>query len=258
MRFEARSFVELLAVKVRMNLKAEASRTYLSFLWWLLEPALLVIVLYVVFSVFLNRGTEHFVVFLLCGLIPFQWFSKSVSNCSMCIRSGAGLINQIYIPKVFFPLVVIFQDLFKALITIALFLVFVILYGMPLHLTWLAIPALVLVQLLVNATVAIFVAMVVPFIPDLRFLVSTALLLMMYGSGIFYSYKDVLLEEHQAIFLMNPIANIIRLYREVIIDNAWPDWTALLLISLVSVCFLCLFSWILHRNDSRYARLVLE
>jgi lipopolysaccharide transport system permease protein len=62
--------------KLRFNLKAEANKTYLNYLWWILEPALHVAVFYLVFSVFLNRGSDDFLLFLLCGKIPFCGFQK--------------------------------------------------------------------------------------------------------------------------------------------------------------------------------------
>ena len=60
-------------------------------------------VLYLVFAVFLARGTPNFVVFLVCGKIPFLWFSKSVSNASHSIISGRGLINENLNSNAIFP-----------------------------------------------------------------------------------------------------------------------------------------------------------
>ncbi|MFC1605776.1 ABC transporter permease [Pseudomonadota bacterium] len=87
--------------KLVFNLKSEASKTYLNYLWWILEPALLVGVFYIVFGVFLARGGEDFLVFLICGHIPFAWFSKSISNAANSILDGRFLISQIAIPKPF-------------------------------------------------------------------------------------------------------------------------------------------------------------
>ena len=82
---------EAFRLKLQFNLKAEASQNYLNYVWWLLEPALHVTVFYFIFDVLLRRGGEGFVVFLLCGQIPFLWFSRSVSNASNSIMNGRGL-----------------------------------------------------------------------------------------------------------------------------------------------------------------------
>ena len=122
--------VEVFFTKLVLNLKSEASKTYLSYVWWLLEPALMVGVFYLVFAVFLARGTPDFMIFLVCGKIPFLWFSKSISNASKSITSGRGLINQTSIPMPFFPMLVVFQDAFKQSIVFMFMFGFFAIYGL--------------------------------------------------------------------------------------------------------------------------------
>src|SRR5690606_38957070 len=99
-----KQFLQLTLVKVQLNLKSEARKSYLSYIWWILEPALVVGVFYLVFGVLFSRGTPVFLVFLLCGQIPFLWFSRTITNGSASIEQGRGLMQQIEIPKIFFPL----------------------------------------------------------------------------------------------------------------------------------------------------------
>ena len=109
------NFAELVIEKVKMNLRSEVRKSYLSYAWWILEPALMVSVFYIVFGVLLRRGGPDFLAFLLSGYIPFQWFSRSVQNCMVSINNGKGLINQIKIPKIFFPLVTLLHDTVQSL-----------------------------------------------------------------------------------------------------------------------------------------------
>jgi lipopolysaccharide transport system permease protein len=254
----SRHFWSLVTTKVSLNLKAEASKSYLSYLWWLLEPALFVAVLYIVFGIFLAKGTPNFVVFLMCGQIPFLWFARTVSNSCSAIEQGAGLMTQLQINKLFFPLVTILQDFIKSICVLALLVTFVLLYLQKPSIHWVALPAIVLTQLLFVASVSLFCAMLIPFLPDIRFLVSTGIQLMMFGSGIFYSYQEVILPEHQSIFLANPLANLITQYRNVLMLNQYPDWTALLIIAVVSGTVFFSLVWLLRRIDSVYPRLVIQ
>ncbi|MEQ8515100.1 MAG: ABC transporter, partial [Chromatocurvus sp.] len=61
----------------RMALRADASRFFLGYIWWVLEPLLYVAVFYVVFVLILQNRQENFLVFLMCGKLAFIWFSKS-------------------------------------------------------------------------------------------------------------------------------------------------------------------------------------
>lgn len=250
--------VEVFFTKLVFNLKSEASKTYLSYVWWLLEPALMVAVLYLVFGVFMARGTENFLVFLVCGKISFLWFSKSVMNASNSIMNGRGLINQVSIPKPFFPLLVIFQDAFKQSIVFAFMLTFIVFFGLQASWVWLSLVFVILTQFLLICSIALFAAAITPFLPDFRFLIASGMMALMFGSGVFYSYKSVILPAHQQLFLMNPIANLIKNYRQVLMDNTMPDWFALGSISLGSITLIIVMLFYYKRTDTIYARLIAQ
>ncbi|MEM9003730.1 MAG: ABC transporter permease [Cyanobacteria bacterium P01_F01_bin.86] len=248
----------LVLTKVHLNLKSEVSKSYLSYIWWVLEPALFVLVFYIVFETFLNRGGEDFVVFLVCGKIPFLWFSRTVQNASNSIVAGRGLMNQIAIPKSFFPVVVCMQDSFKSLFVFLVMLAFLLFSGVQPTMSWLALPVIMVVQFTFNLSVALFGAAIVPFIPDFRYMISTGLMLMMFGSGIFYSYKDVLLPEHQEMFLLNPMANLIRIYRDMLLGYNPIDWLSVGYIFSVCLVAVAAMLWFIRKFDNYYPRLVLQ
>jgi len=251
-------FTELLVEKVKMNLRSEVRKSYLSYAWWVLEPALMVSVFYIVFGILLRRGGPDFLSFLLCGYIPFQWFARSVQNGMVSISNSRGLINQIQIPKVFFPLVTILHDMFKALIIFVLLLLVLFLLGHQPTSSWLFIVPVIATQLLFVAVCGVFVAMILPFAEDLKFLISTGVTMAMFGSGIFYDYTKTILPEHQGYFLLNPMANLIGNYRQVLLEGSAPDWLALALISIFCCVALSLLLVMLWRLDGVYPRLVLE
>ena len=68
-------YFRLVDTMARMSLRAEASRYFLGYIWWILEPMLWVSVSYVVFEVLLQTGRADFLVFLMCGKLAFLWFS---------------------------------------------------------------------------------------------------------------------------------------------------------------------------------------
>ncbi len=250
--------VEVFFTKLVFNLKAEAAKTYLSYVWWLLEPALMVGVLYLVFAVFLSTRTPDFLIFLVCGKIPFLWFSKSITNSSGSIVAGRGLINQVSIPMPFFPLLVVFQDAFKQSVVFVFMFTFYFFYGVEVSWVWLSIIFVILTQLLLISSIALLVAAITPFLPDFRYLVATGMMALMFGSGIFFSYKDVILPAHQKLFLMNPVANLIKNYRQVLMENVLPDWSALASICLGSIALIIVMTLYYRKTDTSYARLIAQ
>ena len=251
-----RRLVQVFLVKLKFNLKSEASKTYLGYVWWVLEPALYVGVLYLVFGTFRAKGSSDFVIFLTCGQIPFLWFSKSVSNSTMSIMGGRGLINQVQISKAFFPMLMVAQDLIKQFFVFLLMVGVLFGYGLEFQLTWLYLPLIALAQFLLIIATALFVASITPFIPDFRYIVATGMILLMFMSGIFYDYRTVILPKHQALFLSNPMASLLDSYRRVLMRGEPPDFWALLIIAITSLAVVWLMLIFYRRMDTAYARLV--
>jgi len=251
-------FFQLVLVKVGLNLRSEASKSYLNYLWWILEPALFVAVFYVVFGVLLERGGPGFVAFLVCGKIPYLWYSRSVMNSSGSIIAGRRLIGQVYIPKLFFPLVVILQDFVKQLFVFGLLLVFLVLYGTEISAAWLYLPLVVMTQILFILASGLLAASIVPIIPDFRYIISTGLMLLMFGSGIFYSYKEFVDPSYQSIFLSNPMAALLKNYRQVLLDGLAPDFDRLALIAFSCICVTVIMSYVLRKYSGEYSRLAIQ
>jgi len=251
-------FWQLVIIKVRFNLRSEATQSYLSYAWWILEPLMQMAVYYIVFDIFLHRGGEDFVVFLICGIVPWLWFSKTVNHSGSSIAQGKGLISQTYLPKSFFPLVVIGQDLVKQVFVFLLMFGFLVSYNFYPSLGWLWLIPVAFTQLLLIIAVSFLVAFIVPFARDIQYLINAGLMMMMFGSGIFYSYENVLLPEHREIFLMNPMANLIVNYRMVLMEDTVPMTGSLAVIAFVSLLFIFLMSQAMKRHNNTLTRLALE
>lgn len=245
-------------LKLLFNLKAEVARFYLNYLWWVLEPLLLVAVFYLVFEIYLDRGGENFLVFLLLGKIPYLWFAKSVNNSARSIPEGRGLIHQMAIPKPFFPLLVVAQDLVKQIVVLVTLLVILSANGFLPDVHWLALPLVVLVQLSLVVAVALLVSAIVPVVPDFQYIVHTGMIMLMFASGIFYDYRFALDPALQQYFLLNPLAVLIEAYRDVLMRSAWPEPAGLVAIALGSTVTCWLMMRLFRRFDSRYARMVVQ
>ncbi len=243
-------------IKVMANLKAEASRYYLSYLWWIFEPILHMMTYYLVFGLLLRQGTENYVVFLLTGIIPMIWFNRTVSNSTMSIISGKMLMMQVHIPKIVFPTITIFQDSIKEMVVMILLLLFLLFYGISPSPCWSALPVLMVTQILLNSAFAYLVASIIPFMADLQFLVSTGLQMLFFVSGVFFNDTMIPAAYHK-FFYMNPMATLLHNYRAIFLDNQWPDWQALLYLNCGALIGIAIMTYVIGKLDHLYPRIVL-
>ncbi len=197
---------DYLLYKIKATLKAQAAKNYLSYLWWIFEPILLMGVFYLVFGILFQRGGEGFELFLLVGISTWLWFANSVTTAMLSIEAARGIIQQVYIPKVIIPLVPLVPlgvAIFKQAIVFSLLLLFLIVSG-KFSEQWVFFPLAVLTQILLNVAIAMIAAAFVPFLPDMQFIIAPGLQALMFCSGVFYTV-DRFPENIQALFCMTSV-----------------------------------------------------
>jgi lipopolysaccharide transport system permease protein len=247
-------YIDLIWYKAYADLRVEASRGYLGILWWVLEPLLFMSVFYIVFGIQFQRGGEGYVAFLLVGLVVWRWFDNTMKLGANALIWNQGLMQQVYVPKVVFPTVTVVTNTVKFLFALATLLAFLLLYGIDPGSTWLLLPGLLAIQLLFIVAMTWLVSAIVPFLPDIRVVIDSGLLLLFFMSGIFFDLESLPMQL-AAYLRLNPMAILIESYRKILIQGAWPDWGMLGVVVVFSVIVL-LVSLRLHvRYDRQFTKI---
>ncbi|GIX34503.1 MAG: transport permease protein [Lysobacteraceae bacterium] len=249
-------YLDLIVFRAYSDLRAETERTYLGFLWWILEPLLFMGVFYVVFGVLRGQPQTGFVSFLLVGLVIWQWFKSSLSHAGDSIRNHLYLMRQVRIQPWVIPLFVIAADVVKFGLVLVLLLVTLALTGHPPTTAWLALPLILLAELLLIVGLSLAYAAVVPFLLDLRFVMENLLLALMFLSGVFFS-ADEIPPPIKDWFFLNPVACLIDDSRQVLLQGQWPDWERLAAVTAVGLASCAVGLWLLAKLDRRYPKLAL-
>ena len=250
-------FASLVWNKAVFNLKSETSKTHLSYIWWVVEPIIYMIIFYVVLGLILQRGGPDFIPFLLTGLVPFQWISKSIIESSESILQGRGLMLQIKISPLFFPLTRIVTTTLKEIPGFVLLITFILLTGYSPGISWLALPLILCLQLLFTVALCFVIALAMPFVRDLKRLIPVGVQFILFSSGVFYP-TDFISKEWIDIFFLNPVAGLFHLYRQILLQGEWPDFG--ICAYIFSVTSVILFSvWLIYRRTAPiYAKIINE
>lgn len=229
-------YFSLIDVQARMSLRADASRMYLGYLWWTLEPLLYVAVFYLVFDVILSSGRADFLLFLACGKLPFMWFSGSVNTASNAMLNAKGLIGQSRLPKVLFPLARVQEGVYRQTTVFCVLILLLLASGVEISASWLWLFPIMLVQYLIIVPCAILAALLVCVARDFMRVVSLGTVFLLFVSGIFWDVRDVASVETQHLILaVNPLAFILDAYRQALLYGAAPDGTHLLMLGAVGL-----------------------
>lgn len=228
--------VTLVDLQARTSLKSEASKLYLSYLWWVLEPILFVAVFWIVFGFLLDRGTPEFVFFLMCGKVPYLWLSKTVTVSANSLLENRGLIATINIPKVVFPYISIQELLYKQWIVFLVLLLVTLYYGRLPNLGWLWLGPIIVTNYLLLVSLSLIASILVTYVQDFRILINMSMMFLMFASGIFWDINDINNEFWRSVLLnANPLAFLIDAYRRVLMYDQPID-----LLHLSSIAFGCL------------------
>lgn len=223
-------FIVLVDTKAKMSLKAETSKLYLSFLWWILEPILFVLAFYFVFSVLLGNTQENFVLFLMCAKIPYMWFSKAVTSASGSIVANAGIISQIDIPKAIFPYASIQISLYKEIPVFLLLFGMCAYYGYMPSMHWFWLVPLFIVMYLMIVTFGLLSAVLVCYADDVRMLINMAMLFLMFTSGIFFDIEAIREPWQSYLLTFNPLAFICDGFRKILMNKGSYDFEHMLML----------------------------
>src|SRR5256885_17171455 len=132
-----RELIWALALK---ELRIRYKRSLLGFLWALLNPALLMIILTVVFGSLMRFSIHHYAIFLLSMLLPWTFFAQSLAYSVESVVGNAQLLKKIRVPKFVFPLAAVIANIINFFLSLIPLALLIVLLRFPMHWTWLYLP----------------------------------------------------------------------------------------------------------------------
>lgn len=212
-------------------------------------------IFYLVFSQAAGAGLgEISVSFLLCGQIPYMWFSRTVTNSMDSIFSAGVVCLNHDVPPYVFTIATIFQDALKTGFVYVTLMVFMYVSDGTLSSQIVYIfPVLIVTGILV-ASAALISASIIPFYPDLRFLISSMLILLLFVSGVFYSPEVISHGELRILLDFNPLSALIEAHRDVLLKGTAPDFVKLGTVAAVFLSVLALNIAVLNSLRDAYIR----
>lgn len=217
---------QLLVLLVRTQLKVRYKNSVLGFAWSMLNPALYLVVFYVVFSLILENGIPSFPIFLLSGLLVWNLFSASLGGGTASITSSAAIVKKVYFPRVVLPLASVGAGLvhffLQAIVLVLALIVFQ--YSVGWEYLWL-LPLALLVLLALSSALAVFLSAINVQLRDTQHFVELALLAWFWISPIVYPFRLVFDRDSflVKIYELNPVVWIVISFQRAIYNNAAPE-----------------------------------
>lgn len=236
---------------VKRDFTKKYKRTVLGMLWSVLGPLMTLGVMALVFTQFFGRNMEHYIIYLFCGNLIYNFFKESTATGMTALYDNSGIFSKVNVPKYMFLLSKNVSSLINFGINIIVLFVFCIIDGVPF--TWKFIFLLYPICCLVafNLGMGLILSALYLMFRDMKYLYDIFTLLLMYLSAIFYSI-DAYSQEVQYLFYLNPIYVYIRYFRKIILEGTIPKFSFHLLALAYAVVALIIGAVIYKKKNYKF------
>src|SRR5437762_1285830 len=245
---------------VARELKARYRGSVLGFFWSFVNPLLLLLVYWFVFTTVLPNtmaGVQPYALFMFCGILPWTWFSASLTEASGSLISGGNLIKKVMFPAEVLPIVSVLANMVHFFLGLPILLIFLILFRPPTlwHFAWL--PIAVLVQLVFTSALALFLSALAVHFRDIRDILANVLLLWFFATPIIYPWFQPGLQRFKPLFDANPFTHLAVSYQEIFFfHEALGHWKWLVALGAASIVLFLACYWVFDRLRDSFAEAV--
>lgn len=225
----------LLWALVKRHLALRYRGSTLGFLWSFLNPLCLMAVYTVVFKHYMRFETEHhYAIFLFCGLLPWLWVTSAIIEGTSSIVTSGHLITKSLFPAQILPTVAVVSNLINFLLALPLLVVFMYLAEVPLHASWIFVPGIIALQMVLLLGVTWALAALNVRLRDVQHLAANALTLLFFLCPILYPYESVP-SAWRFTLEWNPFAVLTMMYHAAILNGQAPLLEHVLFVTCFSI-----------------------
>ena len=237
------------------DFKANTSRTYFGFLWWILDPIFYMAIFYFLVVLILERGGPDYPIIIFTGLIPLKFVTASLVDGTNAISSKGNILQQVYVPKIIFIIVRLLVNCVKYFISVIVLFLFLAIYGIDFTWNVLYFPLVFVVNAFCLLGVMIFLAHLGVFIKDVKNMMQYISRVLMYLSPVLFELSSVPKNLLPFMYL-NPFTTFLESYRDILIYGRPPEFLPLFILTIVSVFVLYLGLRLLNKNEKEYAKVI--
>lgn len=222
---------DLLRELTLSELRSQSKETKLGWLWWILDPVFMMMIYWAIIAGVFGRGERYapYPVFVLCAMLPWKFFNTTASQACKILRSREALIKSVAFPTMVLPVSQLLSGFVYFLIGMAVLLVTAALFQRPLGGPLVQLPALMGLQIVIVAGIALVLASVGALVHDLVAFVQYVLRVGFYVTPTLYGI-DMVMERFTkgalegsplvawlpTLYMLNPFALLITGYRDAI------------------------------------------
>jgi lipopolysaccharide transport system permease protein len=222
------AYRELVYFLAWRDVKVRYKQTVLGVLWAVIQPFFTMVIFTLLFGQLAKIPTDGIPgpIFYFSALVPWIYFSSTVTNAGMSLVANSGLLTKIYFPRIILPAAAVLSGLVDFLISSVLLVGFIAYYKIPLGWHLLLWPILVVLLMLLALSLGMFFAALNVKYRDIKYALPFFIQLLLFATPIIYP-ASMIPERFQWLLALNPLSALIEGFRYVVVPNRTVDWNVL-------------------------------
>lgn len=244
---------EAIRTLVVRDLKVRYSNSVLGVIWSLLSPLLMMLVLSLVFTFLVPSGIARYPVHVLVALLPWTFFSGATLGAVNSVVANGPLISRVYFPREILPVSSVLSNLVNFLLALLLLFVIVLVSRIPLGLSLLFLPVVILIQCLFSVGLGLFLSALNVFFRDTQQIMDVLMLAWFFLTPIIYPI-DLISNQalRWSILIVNPMASLVVSYRDILYAGGMPDLSLLGITTFECIALLALGYWFFAKHSPNF------
>ncbi len=242
----------LLKQLVAKDIKLKYRRSFLGYLWSILNPLMIMIIMVVVFSNMFKTELINYPAYLIIGQTIFGFVSESTNQAMFSITGNAALMKKTYVPKYIFTFSRVTSSLVNMIFSLGAMLIVFIVCKVKFNIYMLFIPFILLQVYIFCIGLGLFLAQATVFFRDVQYIYSAFLTAWMYLTPIFYPLAQLPQELQNIIIRFNPLYSYLQQFRIIVLENRFPDIRLIINGSTVAFIILIISSIIFMKNQNKF------
>lgn len=243
----------------KRDFKIKYARNYMGLMWAFIEPLALLIIMLLVFTYLRNRSHPEypFIVYLLSGLIGYNFFSKGLAQATNSIRAFSFMINQIHVSSFLLPLISILSTFYTHLILLVISIFIFLINGIGFSFYWFQLLYFMFAAWILLYGISLFTSSVVLFVKDLNYIITIVMRALFFLTPIFWQIS-MFPEKYRVYLKLNPLYYLVEGYRMSLLyhEPFWSDRVAMISFWVFTIVILFLGSKVFSRLKSYFSDII--
>jgi ABC-type polysaccharide/polyol phosphate export permease len=237
----------LARLMVGNTIKTRYKRSSLGVIWTLLNPLLSMVVLTIAFSTFFRSSLEHYPVYVLSGLIFWNFYTQTTTYAMNSLVWGGGLLKRIYLPRTIFAVTAVGNGLVNLAISFIPLVLIMLALGHPFYLTWWIMPLSILLLAMFSLGAALFFSILAVFFTDVLDMYQVGLQALFFLTPIMYP-QEILPPTLKWYLTLNPLYSLLEMFRAPVYFGILPSPLTIAAAGGAAIAVLCLGWWAFTRK----------